>query len=1015
MRTRLQLLRIRNYFKIPLRIIIVIAATFILSNCIGQTQSPMGSDNFPINDNDVSSTPSAINAGWQVNGFGKVNKLIRNSSSSLYALTASGGIYKSNNNGQHWISLSGSFLPGVQMNALSVDPVDTNILYAGTGEVSYAANYGWGGYGVFKSTDGGGTWNISNTGMGNIVVSDILVDKNNRSHIVASGETGLFLSVDSGINWVQKIHSGTWMEQVVRRGNSDTLYAISGDSLFTSFDFGNNWTVRNLDPSTSANYLKGRITIAPSDDKVIYATWLYTSSGNYMQSEIFQSTDGGNTFTKKYDSNSLPALCSYDGTLTSSGYGWANYCIAVDPLNPNVVYTGAHLVFRSTDGAATFTSTIPGWWCCIHTDIHDFIFSPTNSDSVFAATDGGVFISPDQGTSWEPLSSGMACTQYFSFGQSHVDSNYVVGGTQDNGIMFLKNDNNVHTYAGGDYSNFTLCDYFHPHNTYTSGNGGVVFDPYNRANSANLNLPSDISGVTSVPCMEFSQLHPGRAFGFNSDVWITDNLDNYVMSSTGGTSSVSWTRLTNLIAPVIALAIAPDNDNRIYFITNAAEFNTCNISGGVIQSLQTISIPATVSISASITVSALNPDVIYIMADNNILHSSDGGKHFEDITGNLPNVNYQALYIDPYSTVEGVYLVSDIGIYYRDWTLNNWKWLNPDFQPGVQNPTALYYQVIAGSGIFKGSSSAASHISMGTWGAGFQRADFYIQKCDPLPANWMLNSFGNPFSTHSACYDNTNGGSGGSNAITMSTNGSGIGGTDDQFSMVTRSLLNDGSLTCRLYSVQKGDSTSPGVTGLMFRSNSPASNSPFIMTGLNANGKAFVRYRLTAGAAAFDSIVSTPLIPYPIDLKLIRNGNSYSAIIGGTSVGSFNVVLGDTILGGMAASAGSSLLVNQTAFGDIVDSGFTNLNVGITNHAKPVEAILFPDPAHNIITIKLDTPGDFSYRVFDVLGAKVLEGMIPVNSVSHTIDVSKLKSGNYFIKLSGRNGIEKGSYRFVKN
>jgi len=1015
------LFRQYSYFilKFPLGILIFFASIIIGVNCQAQTQVPMGSDNFPVNDNFNGSVTAAVNSGWQVNGFGKVNKLVRVSPTTLYGLSASGGIYKSYNNGSVWFSLSGSFLPGVQMNALSIDPLDTNILYAGTGEVSYAATYGWGAYGVFKSTDGGASWNTSNTGMGNIIVADILVDKNNRTNIVACGSTGLYLSTNSGAQWVKKHTSGSWMEQIVRLGNSDTLYAVSGDSLFSSYDFGNTWSVRNLDPAGSSHYRKGRISIAPSNDRVIYVTWLYTISGNYMQSEIFRSGDAGITFTKRYSSSSLPALCSYDGTLSGSGYGWANYCITVDPLNPDIVYTGAHLIFRSTDGAATFTNTIPGWWCCIHTDIQDLNFSPTSSDSLFAATDGGVFVSPDQGTNWAPRSDGLACTQYFSYGQSHLDSTYVVGGTQDNGIMFLKNDNNVHTYAGGDYYNFTLCDYFHPHNTYTSGgNGssGVVFDPYMRSHSASLNLPSDISSVTSVPCMEFSQLRPGRAFGFNSDVWITDNLDSYTMSSSGGTSTVSWSRLTNLSgATVIALAIAPDNDDKIYFITDNARFYTCEISGGSLQAIRFMPLTATTNISASIAVSALNSDVIYVMADNAVLHSADGGNHFEDITANLPAVNYQALYIDPYSTVEGVYLVSDIGIYYRDWTTNNWSWLNPNFQPSVQNPLATFYQLIAGSGIFKGSNSSSSHITMGTWGAGFQRANFYVQKCDPLPAFWSLNSFGSTFSAHTVCYDSTNISSGGRNAITVSTSGSAIGSTSDQFSMVSSNLVDDGSLTCRLYSVEKGDSLSPGETGLMFRMNSSASNAPFIMAGLNANGKAFIRYRNTSGTTAVDSIVLSPFIPYPIDLRLTRNGNLYMAEIGGVNVGAFNLVLGDTILGGMVACAGNSSLINQTAFGDIVDSGFTKLNVGISSQLEHATAILYPDPAHNSITIKLNALGDFEYRVFNVLGGKVLEGTIPLNSLTHTIDISNLKSGNYFIDLTGRIEQTRGRYRFLKN
>ncbi|MBK6643488.1 MAG: hypothetical protein IPG39_20790 [Bacteroidetes bacterium] len=75
------------------------------------------------------------------------------------------------------------------------------------------------------------------------------------------------------------------------------------------------------------------------------------------------------------------------------------------------------------------------------------------------------------------------------------------------------------------------------------------------------------------------------------------------------------------------------------------------------------------------------------------------------------------------------------GVFYTDWTLPSWTNLNADFQPNTSNPNAVFYQLIAGSGIYKGSNSATSHVSLGTWGAGFQKVNFYEQKCHSLPAD----------------------------------------------------------------------------------------------------------------------------------------------------------------------------------------------------------------------------------------------------------------------------------------
>ena len=985
----------------------------------GQSQQRLGTTFFPINDNLETAVNAAVQGGGEINGFGKVTTMRRYNNTTLFACSSSGGIYKSNDNGANWHSLTGSFLPGVQMGCIAISPVDSNTLYAGTGEPDYAEAYGWGGYGVFKSTDGGAHWAHANTNMGNIVITDLLINNSNPSKILACASNGIYLSTNAGNTWTRAIFSGTYVQQLAQRGNSDTVFAISDNRLFVSTDWGTTWQQRTLDASST--YINGRVAVAPSNDNIVYATYIISSTwGNETQAEVFQSIDGGVTFTKVYNQNSLPALSSYDGTITGGGYGFANYCLVVSPTDPNTIYTGAHLIFASTDGGQSFNQVLANWYCCMHTDIHQLAFDPNNNNTLFAATDGGIFVSNDVGTDWQPSSDGLDCTQFFSFGQSNTDSTFVIGGTQDNGSLYLNTDGNVHTYCGGDYSDFILCDYFNPHNSYSSYNGGTVFDPYNRANSAPLNLPGPFINIKD-PNLVFSPLHASTAYCYLTDVWVSNNFDQYNMNSTGGNSTISWTQITGFAAQTaLALAISPINDNLIYFITDSGMLYTCRLNNGVVQSLTGQSLPYYATVSASIAISTLNPNVIYITCNNKVFRSANAGANWTDITGILPSINFQNVFIDPYSTIEALYLVTDVGIYYNAFTMSGWTSMNTGFPSNLQNTTANFYRVIAGAGLFKGSRSATSHLAMSTWGAGFQQASFYNQKCDALTNNLQLIDFGSSFNTSTVCFDNTFTGTGGSASVTVNTNGATIGATNDQFSMVGNQLVHDGSITCALISVAQGDTTQPCETGLMIRALGNNTGAPFAMIGVNGNGHVFTRYRATTGAGAINSYVSTPAVPYPDSLRLIRHGDTISLFGNFDTTGAWInygqvvITLGDTILAGVAASSGNAGLINHSAFSLPSLTGFTELNTGIESIADNTIK-LYPDPAHDFITLDITINAPVQYTVTDMLGRNVISGNVAENTGTQRIDVSALATGYYLVNVIDKQQNGLGKAKFIKD
>ena len=185
---------------------LILTTSFIL--CIhctvfSQSLTRLGNSNFPINDNTNIAPVAALNSGWQINGIGKIITIVPHPTiaTTLYTTTGSGGIYITTNSGTSWTPLHGSFLPGVQFGCLAIDPGNTNIMYAGSGEPSYAQIYGWGGYGTFKTTNAGLTWTQINMGMGNLVVLDVLINPSNTMEVVAATNNGIYKSSDAGSSW----------------------------------------------------------------------------------------------------------------------------------------------------------------------------------------------------------------------------------------------------------------------------------------------------------------------------------------------------------------------------------------------------------------------------------------------------------------------------------------------------------------------------------------------------------------------------------------------------------------------------------------------------------------------------------------------------------------------------------------------------------------------------------------------------------------------------------------------
>ena len=922
-------------------VILLSVACFVaidLSNGSAQSLVPIGNTNFPINDNNSSALTSAINSGWQINGIGKIITIIPHPSitTTLYACTGSGGIFISTNSGTTWSPMSGSFLPGVQLGCIAIDPSNTNIMYAGTGEPSYAQKYGWGGYGAFKSTNAGVSWTQMNSGMGNVVVLNMLINPSNTQQIIAATSNGIFKTIDAGANWTAVMSApGSWVQQILRQGAGNNLVAAGNTRFYRSTDFGNTWSTTDLDPSFSSIFSNGRVAVAPSNSNIVYAGWVNNTFSSANNASLYYSTDGGVSFTKKYAFTDAVKLISYDGVGTT-GYGWANFILTISPTDPNTIYCGGHLIFKSTNNGVNWTLKTPNWYCCIHTDIRQLLYDPNNSSRFLAATDGGVFLSVDDAVNWVQLSNGLFCNQYLSMGQSNIDPDFVIGGLQDNGIIFNSSDDgNYHTYTGGDIYDHMTCDYTNPYNVYSSNTGGKVFNPYSRSQKASLNLPATVytSGTSNNRQSFFiSPLDPTVAFGWGSNIFRSSNVNSYDLAS--GSSSVSWSQISSFGVTILDVKISPASNSVLYALcNNATIYKSVNATAGS-PTFTPIALPggASSSIEGSLTVSTLNPNVLYATANNAVYRSTNAGITWTNYTATgLPAINFEKIFVDPFSSIESVYLITSLGIYYRDLTMSAWATVNPQVPVSQQNSAASYAGLINGASLFKGSGSSTSHVSFATWGSGIWKAGFYNQLNNALPTGWSNIDIGSPAIAGSGFYDNTK--------LSYNVKGAGSGinnNTADQFNFTKATVSGNSDIIAKVYSVAETDPANGlSKTGIMLRATANA-NSAYVMIALTGHAGAVFQYRINAGdVATVTTVAPAPSDAYPYWLKINKNsGNVITAFISPdgstwTQAGQVTVAFGTNFLAGIVNTSNNTALLNNAAVG----------NVSLTSFVIPIQNI----------------------------------------------------------------------------
>ncbi len=379
---------------------------------------------------------------------GRVTALdvVHNNPQIMYAGTASGGLWKSESGGVAWKPVFDS-VAVLSIGAVAISQQNTDIVWAGTGEGN-PRNSVTGGYGIYKSLDGGKHW--QSMGLEKTRnIHRIIIDKNdpNTVYVGAIGsswgkhpERGVFKTTDGGKTWkhILKVNSSTGTgDLVVDPQNPNKLIAAmweherkpwtftsggAGSGLYITYDGGDNWK-KLTDKEGLPEGDLGRIgvAIAPSNPKRIYA--LIESKKN----ALYRSDDGGDTWKKINDKSSGRG----SGGIGNRPFYYAD--LFVDPINDNRVYSVFTYINMSEDGGKSFNT-----WAAsyvqngIHPDHHAFYVHPTDPNFIIDGNDGGLNITRDGGKNWR-FAENIPVAQYYHI---NVDNDFpynVYGGMQDNG------------------------------------------------------------------------------------------------------------------------------------------------------------------------------------------------------------------------------------------------------------------------------------------------------------------------------------------------------------------------------------------------------------------------------------------------------------------------------------------------------------------------------------------------------------------------------------------------------
>lgn len=568
---------------------------------------------------------------------GRVNdiEVEPNDTRVIYAAMASAGILKSVNGGTSWTTLFNNE-PVSSVADVAISPSNPSIVWAATGESNNRQSSSWGN-GVYKSMDAGKTW--KNMGLaGTLHIARVVIHPTNPDIVwvavagnlwAPSADRGVYKTTDGGKTWqhVLKVNDDTGAtELVVDHASPNILYAAmyqrrrtvfgfngSGahSAIYKSIDGGDTWTkvtrgmpydVENAPTPRPDTLLEtGRISLAiyPKDTNIVYATVEHANGG------VYRSNDKGETWTRVAEIAAVPRPMYFSK-------------LKIDPNNDQRLWLAGVTMQHSEDGGRTWSGNRAQ---APHADTHGIWINPKDSDHLIIGNDGGINMTYDRGRTWD-YANTVPLGQFYEIGADMSRPYKVCGGLQDN-----------NTWCGPSMSMSTQG--IANHDWFTIGGGDGFYaqpdpnDPnivYAESQDGNLIRRNLLSGENKAIRPREEEGEKRYRFQWNSPIVISSYdsntiyyAGNFVFKSTN--RGDVWRK------------ISPD-------LTTGVDRNTLPIMGKVpdrttrsrhdgVQNYPTIS---------TISESPLNRNVLWAGTDDGNLQVTRDGTTWKNVVGKVPNL-----------------------------------------------------------------------------------------------------------------------------------------------------------------------------------------------------------------------------------------------------------------------------------------------------------------------------------------------------------------------------------------
>jgi photosystem II stability/assembly factor-like uncharacterized protein/PKD repeat protein len=593
-------------------------------------------------------------------GLGRINCVAFSpvDTSVLYVGSASGGAWKTTDAGANWTPL-GDF-----NNALGVaDMVVVNeggedIVYLGTGDKDHWDTYS---IGVMKSTDGGQTWNKTGLSWEQRqygMIYRLLLDPNDHNTLYAASNGGLFKTTNAGQTW-SLINSRHLRDIEFQPGSNTRMYGTSSQNGAIYLSENAGQTWTKVIDNTDNK--RTELAVSADSANVVYAIMAASDDGLLG---IYRSRDAGQSYTMVFDSlNLLGWNCN---GKDDGGQGWYDLTIAVDPTNANKVFIGGVNTWMSEDGGKSWkmsnhwSSTCSNKNEVVHADKHYMAYQQ-GTNTLFECNDGGIY-KTKEGSHWDYIGSGLVTSQIYRLSTSKTIGGEVIAGLQDNGTK-LFSSGSWDDVMGGDGME-CLIDYTDVNVQYgETPNGSISRTKDHWGHSTDITNGLTGNGAWVTPFI-MDPVDPNTLYVGYQDVFkSTDQGDNWTKIS-------SWNDKT-----IRSLTIAP-SDNKVLF---AATYSILyrSTDGGSHWDDITGSLPVDKASITYIAVKNDDPNTFWVSLSGfnefGVYETSNGGTTWDNVSTGLPELPVNSLVQNILKTdTAEIYAGTDVGVFVRQ---NNSRWI----------------------------------------------------------------------------------------------------------------------------------------------------------------------------------------------------------------------------------------------------------------------------------------------------------------------------------------------------